>query len=183
MALKPDTLNTTDHNSPPRPSPIPTPAITPTPTPTDIIASIITSSATSPPPTSTATSSSSSTDNGAGFMQVAEDGTSGDKLLRGFLVGMAIGILVSLVMCCWLPCLRRARRTRLQRRNDNIRRRRLVVLEDEAWAYNDWMIQDGSCEALGIGHWHLPLWLYLDRLGNIKSSAVTKNNTLLDAHE
>ncbi|OTA01698.1 hypothetical protein A9Z42_0020110 [Trichoderma parareesei] len=121
-------------NSPPRPSPIPTPALTPSPTPSDIIASI-TSSATSPPPKST---SSSSTDNGAGFMQVAEDGTSGDKLLRGFLVGMAIGILVSLVMCCWLPCLRRARRTRLQRRNDNIRRRRLVVLEDEAWVSENW---------------------------------------------
>ncbi|KAK1241840.1 hypothetical protein MKX07_007663 [Trichoderma sp. CBMAI-0711] len=123
-------------NSPPRPSPIPTPALTPSPTPSDIIASI-TSSATSPPPKSTS-SSSSSTGNGAGFMQVAEDGTSGDKLLRGFLVGMAIGILVSLVMCCWLPCLRRARRTRLQRRNDNIRRRRLVVLEDEAWVSENW---------------------------------------------
>lgn len=70
-------------------------------------------------------------------MQVAEDGTSGDKLLRGFLIGVAIGVLVSFVLCCWLPCFRKARRTRLQRRNDNIRRR-LVVLEDEAWVSENW---------------------------------------------
>ncbi|KAL6859346.1 hypothetical protein J3F83DRAFT_749875, partial [Trichoderma novae-zelandiae] len=74
-------------------------------------------------------------------MQVAEDGTRGDKILRGFLVGMAIGILLSFAMCCWLPCFRtkwrRARRTRLQRRNDNIRRG-LVILEDEAWVSENW---------------------------------------------
>ncbi|TFB06006.1 hypothetical protein CCMA1212_001440 [Trichoderma ghanense] len=77
-------------NSPPRPSPIPTP----TPTPTDIISSITSSSATSPP------TSSSTTDNGSSFMQVAEDGSSGDKILRGFLVGMAIGILLSFRLTC-----------------------------------------------------------------------------------
>ncbi|PTB65145.1 hypothetical protein BBK36DRAFT_1169911 [Trichoderma citrinoviride] len=128
-------------NSPPRPSPT-TP--TPTPTATDTIIASITSSS-----SSSATSTSSSpapTDNGSsssggggGFIKVvAEDGTSGDKLLRGFLVGMAIGTLLSLVVCCWLPCFRKGRRrTRLQRRNDNIRRR-LVILEDEAWVSENW---------------------------------------------
>ncbi|KAL7789134.1 hypothetical protein V8C37DRAFT_218623 [Trichoderma ceciliae] len=109
-------------NSPPRPIP----------TPTDIVSGITTSMATSTP-----TSSPTSAGTGNGFFRVAEDGTSGDKILRGFLIGMAIGIILSFVLCCWLPCLRRRPRSRLQRRNDNIRRR-LVVLEDEAWVSHNW---------------------------------------------
>ncbi|KAL7905527.1 hypothetical protein GGI35DRAFT_461006 [Trichoderma velutinum] len=112
-------------NSPPRPTPV----SSATPTPTDIIASVTTSIAPSP--------TSSHTTNGNGFTQIATDGTSGDKILRGFLIGMAIGIILSFVLCCWLPCCRKKRRSRLQRRNDNIRRR-LVVLEDEAWVNQNW---------------------------------------------
>lgn len=110
--------------SPPRPSPTPSP----TPTPIDVITSITSSMAT-PSPTST--------DTGGGFLHVAEDGTSGDKILRGFLIGVAIGIALSIFLCCWLPCCRKRRRSRLQRRNDNIRRR-LVILEDETWVHQNW---------------------------------------------
>ncbi|KAL7935729.1 hypothetical protein V8C35DRAFT_278723 [Trichoderma chlorosporum] len=120
-------------NSPPRPTPLSSTilAVTPTstPTPTNIVAGI-TSSAT-PSPTSTGAA------NGNGFIDIAGDGTSGDKILRGFLIGVAIGAVLSFVLCCWLPCCRKKRRSRLQRRNDNIRRR-LVVLEDEAWVNQNW---------------------------------------------
>ncbi|KKP06344.1 hypothetical protein THAR02_01589 [Trichoderma harzianum] len=112
-------------NSPPRPTPV----SSATPTPTDIIASITTSTTSSP--------TSSSTSDAGGFLHIASDGNSGDKILRGFLIGMGIGIILSFVLCCWLPCCRKQRRSRLQRRNDNIRRR-LVVLEDEAWVNQNW---------------------------------------------
>ncbi|PNP56743.1 hypothetical protein THARTR1_03439 [Trichoderma harzianum] len=112
-------------NSPPRPTPV----SSATPTATDIIASVTTSTTSSP--------TSSSTSDAGGFLHIASDGTSGDKILRGFLIGMAIGIILSFVLCCWLPCCRKKRRSRLQRRNDNIRRR-LVVLEDEAWVNQNW---------------------------------------------
>ncbi|KAL7946900.1 hypothetical protein V8C42DRAFT_319119 [Trichoderma barbatum] len=112
-------------NGPPRPTPV----SSPTPTATDIIASV----------TGSITSSPTSTDTqaGNGFTHIASDGTSGDKILRGFLIGMAIGVMLSLVLCCWMPCCRKKRRTRLERRNDNIRRR-LVVLEDEDWVNQNW---------------------------------------------
>ncbi|KAL7917281.1 hypothetical protein ACQKWADRAFT_307191 [Trichoderma austrokoningii] len=108
---------------PPRPSP--------TPTATDIISSITRSMA-----TSTSTSSPTPTGKSHGF-SISEGGNSGERILRGFFIGMAIGVFLSVVLCCWLPCLRRGQRTRLQRRNDNIRRR-LVVLEDEAWVNQNW---------------------------------------------
>lgn len=119
---------------PPRPSP--SPVSSATPTATDIISSIARSMVTS---TSTPTSASSPTSSSKsnGFADIAEGGNSGERILRGFFIGMAIGIIMSFVLCCWLPCLRRSRRTRLQRRNDNIRRR-LVVLEDEAWVNQTW---------------------------------------------
>ncbi|UKZ53180.1 hypothetical protein TrVGV298_006972 [Trichoderma virens] len=112
-------------NAPPRPTPV----SSSTPTPTDIIASVTSSVTSSPTPTSTSDAN--------GFIQIASDGTPGDKILRGFLIGMAIGIILSLVLCCWTPCCRKKRRSRLERRNDNIRRR-LVVLEDEAWVNQNW---------------------------------------------
>jgi hypothetical protein len=87
--------------------------------------------------TSTSTSSPTPTSKSHGFADIAEGGNSGEKILRGFFIGMAIGIILSFVLCCWLPCLRKSRRSRLQRRNDNIRRR-LVILEDEAWVNQNW---------------------------------------------
>jgi hypothetical protein len=117
---------------PPRPGSAPTPGATPTAT--DIISSITRSMATS---TSTSTPSPTPTSNVHGIANIAEGGNSGERILRGFFIGMAIGIILSFVLCCWLPCLRKRRRTRLERRNDNIRRR-LVVLEDEAWVNQNW---------------------------------------------
>lgn len=115
---------------PPRPSP--SAVFSATPTVTDIISSITRSMA-----TSTSTSSPKPTSNSHGFGDIAEGGNSGERILRGFFIGIAIGIIMSFVLCCWLPCLRKSRRTRLERRNDNIRRR-LVVLEDEAWVNQNW---------------------------------------------
>ncbi|KAL7892182.1 hypothetical protein HDV63DRAFT_390659 [Trichoderma sp. SZMC 28014] len=111
---------------PPRPSP--SPVFSTTPTATDIISNITRSMATSSP---TPTSKSH------GFDDITSGGTSGEKIMRGFFIGMALGVVLSLVLCCWLPCLRKSPRTRLQRRNDNIRRR-LVILEDEAWVNQNW---------------------------------------------
>lgn len=115
---------------PPRPSP--SAVSSATPTATDIISSITRTMA-----TSTSTSSPKPTSNSHGFGDIAEGGNSGERILRGFFIGIAIGIIMSFVLCCWLPCLRKSRRTRLERRNDNIRRR-LVVLEDEAWVNQNW---------------------------------------------
>ncbi|KAH6603616.1 hypothetical protein Trco_008391 [Trichoderma cornu-damae] len=110
-------------NSPPRPSRFPSPS----PSPTDIIAGAASSMA-----------SPASTDGGNGLLSVAEDGTSGDKILRGFLIGVAIGIALSLVLCCWLPCLRKGSpRMWLRRRNGHIRRR-LGEPEVEASVSQNW---------------------------------------------
>lgn len=114
------------------PHPSPSPVSSTTPTAADIISSITRSMA-----TSTSTSSPTPASNSHGFEDIAEGGTSGEKIMRGFFIGMAIGIALSFVLCCWLPCLRKSRRSRLQRRNDNIRRR-LVILEDEAWVNQNW---------------------------------------------
>lgn len=42
-----------------------------------------------------------------------------DRIIRGFFVGVAIGIPVALACCCWYPCFskesRRRRRRRMQR--------------------------------------------------------------------
>lgn len=116
----------------PRPSPVSSAA----PTATDIISSI-TRSMTTSASTSTSTSSPTPTSKSYAFSAITEGGNSGERILRGFFIGMAIGIFLSVVMCCWLPCLGRGPRTRLQRRNDNIRRG-LVVLEDEAWVNQNW---------------------------------------------
>lgn len=114
---------------PPRPSP--SSVSSATPTATDIISSITRSMATS------STSSPTPTSKSQAVVGIAEGGSSGERILRGFFIGMALGIVLSFVLCCWLPCLRKSRRTRLQRRNDNIRRR-LVILEDEAWVNQNW---------------------------------------------
>ncbi|KAM0250673.1 hypothetical protein ACHAQJ_008550 [Trichoderma viride] len=116
-------------NPPPNPSPSSVSSVIPTPT--EMIASIITTSMT------TSTPSPTSTSHGNGFLNIAESGDSGGRILRGFLIGVAIGIMMSFALCCWKPCFRKSQRSRLQRRNDNIRRR-LVVLEDEAWVNQNW---------------------------------------------
>ncbi len=44
-------------------------------------------------------------------------GNVSDKILRGFFIGVAIGIPVALACCCWYPCLRRSRQRRRARQD------------------------------------------------------------------
>lgn len=58
------------------------------------------------------------------FMGIATGGSHGEKILRGFLIGVAIGLVVACFTCCWYPCCGGARN---RRRNELIRRRMLAA--------------------------------------------------------
>ncbi|PHH59833.1 hypothetical protein CDD82_2399 [Ophiocordyceps australis] len=58
-------------------------------------------------------------------LELVSGGTAGDKIVRGFLIGVALGLVVGGVCCCWVPCFgRRAQRERRQRRRRARRRER-----------------------------------------------------------
>lgn len=57
------------------------------------------------------------------FMGIATGGSSGEKILRGFLIGVAIGLIVGCFFCCWYPC---CGGTSRRRRRELARRRRLA---------------------------------------------------------
>ncbi|PHH60253.1 hypothetical protein CDD81_1912 [Ophiocordyceps australis] len=58
-------------------------------------------------------------------LELVSGGTAGDKIVRGFLIGVALGLVVGGVCCCWVPCFgRRAQRERRQRRRRARRRDR-----------------------------------------------------------
>ncbi|QUC23620.1 uncharacterized protein UV8b_07861 [Ustilaginoidea virens] len=54
-------------------------------------------------------------------LQLVSSGSRGEKIVRGFLMGVALGILLGGALCCWVPCFgrrrRRRRRQRQRRRN------------------------------------------------------------------
>jgi hypothetical protein len=45
------------------------------------------------------------------FNAIIGKGSDGERVLRGFLFGVIIGLAVAILACCWLPCMRRTRRT------------------------------------------------------------------------
>lgn len=49
--------------------------------------------------------------------RLSETGGVSDKILRGFFIGVAIGIPVALACCCWYPCLGRSRQRRRARQD------------------------------------------------------------------
>lgn len=46
------------------------------------------------------------------FMTLARGGSNGEKIMRGFLIGVAVGLIVACFVCCWYPCCRPDRRRR-----------------------------------------------------------------------
>ncbi|KAK5994527.1 hypothetical protein PT974_05005 [Cladobotryum mycophilum] len=61
--------------------------------------------------------SSSSTNS---ILLLATSGSTADKIIKGFLVGAAFGLIFAVMMCCWFPCLSvYQRRVRLRDRRDD----------------------------------------------------------------
>ncbi|KAF7557515.1 hypothetical protein G7046_g6017 [Stylonectria norvegica] len=48
------------------------------------------------------------------IMDVATGGSNGERILRGFLIGIAVGLVVACFTCCWYPCCNRTRRSRIR---------------------------------------------------------------------
>ncbi|KAJ6439897.1 hypothetical protein O9K51_07788 [Purpureocillium lavendulum] len=56
-------------------------------------------------------------------LELISGGTSGEKIIRGFLIGIALGLILGGLCCCWVPCFgRRQQETRRRRRQDRVRR-------------------------------------------------------------
>ncbi|UNI17217.1 hypothetical protein JDV02_003585 [Purpureocillium takamizusanense] len=56
-------------------------------------------------------------------LELIGGGSSGEKIIRGFLIGIALGLILGGVCCCWVPCFgRRQQETRRRRRQDRVRR-------------------------------------------------------------
>ncbi|KAI9158966.1 hypothetical protein HJFPF1_06971 [Paramyrothecium foliicola] len=43
------------------------------------------------------------------FLAMMSNGTDAERVLRGFLFGVVVGLAIAIFACCWLPCFRRAR--------------------------------------------------------------------------
>ncbi|OAA41006.1 hypothetical protein NOR_05588 [Metarhizium rileyi] len=50
------------------------------------------------------------------IMQLVTSGSNGEKIVRGFLMGIAVGIILGGALCCWVPCFGRGRQERRERR-------------------------------------------------------------------
>ncbi|KIE01593.1 hypothetical protein MAJ_02398, partial [Metarhizium majus ARSEF 297] len=50
------------------------------------------------------------------ILQLVTSGSNGEKIVRGFLMGVAIGIILGGAVCCWVPCFGRGRQQRRERR-------------------------------------------------------------------
>ncbi|KZZ95265.1 hypothetical protein AAL_04496 [Moelleriella libera RCEF 2490] len=57
------------------------------------------------------------------ILQLVTGGSSGERIVRGFLMGIAIGIILGGVLCCWVPCFGRRRVRELRERRRRRRRR------------------------------------------------------------
>ncbi|KAG5999645.1 hypothetical protein E4U43_001943 [Claviceps pusilla] len=78
------------------------------------------------PPTTyllpTLTSWGTSPDGGPDFdlsdrvLQLIVGGSSGERIVRGFLMGVALGIILGGVLCCWVPCFGRRNQDRREQR-------------------------------------------------------------------
>jgi hypothetical protein len=94
--------------------------ITPSPTPTSSTGEMTTWPATT---YTLPLTSWGSTPNGFGdfnlgdrILQLVTSGSNGEKVVRGFLMGVAMGIILGGVFCCWVPCFGRGRHERRARR-------------------------------------------------------------------
>ncbi|PNY28946.1 Uncharacterized protein TCAP_01130 [Tolypocladium capitatum] len=57
------------------------------------------------------------------LLELIGGGSSGEKIARGFLIGVAFGLIVGGFCCCWVPCFGRAQlERRRRRREERIRR-------------------------------------------------------------
>ncbi|KAG8424157.1 hypothetical protein J3458_000983 [Metarhizium acridum] len=105
---------------------------------TSSTASVLTTPSTTPTPTSSrgvfttwpsttytlpTLTSWGSTPNGFGdfnvgdrILQLVTSGSNGEKIVRGFLMGVAIGFILGGAVCCWVPCFGRGRQERRERR-------------------------------------------------------------------
>lgn len=43
------------------------------------------------------------------LVAIATSGSPFDRLIRGFFVGTCFGLLLAVVLCCWVPCLGKPR--------------------------------------------------------------------------
>ncbi|OAQ66749.1 FAM176 family domain-containing protein [Pochonia chlamydosporia 170] len=50
------------------------------------------------------------------ILQLVTSGSNGERIVRGFLMGVALGIILGGALCCWVPCFGRARQERRARR-------------------------------------------------------------------
>ncbi|GJN71710.1 hypothetical protein PLIIFM63780_005956 [Purpureocillium lilacinum] len=56
-------------------------------------------------------------------LELIGGGSSGEKIIRGFLIGIALGLILGGVCCCWVPCFgRRQQEVRRRRRQERVRR-------------------------------------------------------------
>ena len=56
-------------------------------------------------------------------LELISGGSPGEKIVRGFLIGVALGLVIGGVCCCWVPCFgRRQQEIRRMRREDRVRR-------------------------------------------------------------
>ena len=57
-------------------------------------------------------------DIGARLMELISSGSDGERIVRGFLMGIAFGVILGGVLCCWVPCFGAKQRARRARRRE-----------------------------------------------------------------
>lgn len=55
-------------------------------------------------------------DLGQRIMELVSGGSNGERVVRGFLMGVAVGIILGGALCCWVPCFGRRQQERRARR-------------------------------------------------------------------
>ncbi|QPG93932.1 hypothetical protein C2857_003645 [Epichloe festucae Fl1] len=65
-------------------------------------------------------------------LQLITSGSNGERIVRGFLIGVAMGIILGGALCCWVPCFGRRRQERRERRRQQRRQQRRRA-ERRAW--------------------------------------------------
>lgn len=63
------------------------------------------------------------------LLKFARTGGVGERLVRGFVIGVGIGLFMAIVLCCWIL---RMRLTRMQQQMDHGERRER---NPDSWAY------------------------------------------------